>query len=95
MFKSNFRDYKQRSERNTSATVRSKWGNKECLDQMIKRRILEWLCHIAHMPDNRIPRKVLLDDCSNFVHRVVQGEDGRIYIIRQDLKDIGVDEGQW
>ena len=39
--------------------VRSSWGNEECIDQMIKRRRLEWLGHIAYMPDNRIPRKVL------------------------------------
>ena len=56
----------------------SRWGNEECIDQMIKRRRLEWLGHIACMPDVEFLEKFYLDGCSNFIHRVVQGEDGRI-----------------
>ena len=49
----------QWSKRITSATVRSRWRNEECIDQVITRRRLEWFGHNARMSDNRIPRKVL------------------------------------
>ena len=78
-------DKQQWSERITSATVRSRWGNEECIDQMIKRRRLEWLGHIACMPDNRIPRKVLFGWLQQ---PRPQGGPRRRWkdIIRQDLK---------
>ena len=61
---------------------------------MIKKRRLEWLKHIAHMPDNRIPKQVffgwLQQPCP-------QGGSKRRWkdIIRQNLKDSSVDEDQW
>ena len=81
-------------ERITSATVRRRWGNEECIDQMVKRRRLEWLGHIARMPDNRIPKKVFFGWLQQ---PRPQGGPRRRWkdIIRQDLKDIGIDEGQW
>ena len=61
---------------------------------LIKRRRLEWLSHIARMPDNRIPRKVLFGWLQQ---PRPQGGPRRRWkdIIRQDLKDINVNEGQW
>ena len=61
---------------------------------MVKRRRLEWLGHIARMPDNRIPKKVLFGWLQQ---PRPQGGPRRRWkdIIRQDLKDIGIDEGQW
>ena len=58
MFKNSFRDHRQQwHEKITSAMVRRRWGNKECIGQMIKRRRLKWLGHVTRMPDCRIPNK--------------------------------------
>ena len=68
----------QWSERITSATVRRRWGNEECIDQMIKRRRLDWLGHIARMPDDRIPKKMLFGWLQQPRPQGGQGEDGRM-----------------
>ena len=61
---------------------------------MIKRRRLEWLGNIAHMPDNKIPRKVFFGWLQQPCPR---GGPMRRWkdIIGQDLKNIGVDEDHW
>ena len=67
----------------------------EMKNVLIKRRKrLEWLGHIACMPDNRIPRKVLFGWLQQ---PSPQGGPRRRWkgIIRQDLKDIDADKGQW
>jgi len=69
-------------------------GNEELIDHKVKRRRLEWLGHIAHMPDHRIPKQVFF----GFLKQPhPQGGPKRRWkdVIRKDLKDLGVDEDKW
>ena len=43
----------------TSESVREKWGDPETVTSKVIRRRHEWLGHLARMPDNRIPKKIL------------------------------------
>ena len=39
--------------------VRRRWGDEETASEKVKRKRLEWLGHLARMPDHRIPNSTL------------------------------------
>ena len=41
------------------AEVRRRWGDEETAEEKVKKRRLEWLGHLARMPDCRIPKSAL------------------------------------
>ena len=43
----------------TSVEIRRKWGDPETATLKVKKRRLEWLGHVARMPDHRIPKVCL------------------------------------
>ena len=46
----------QWSERMTMMEVRKRWGDMELTTDRIRMRRLEWLGHLARMPDDRLPK---------------------------------------
>ena len=57
----------QWEERITSAEVRRKSGEEETVAEMVMRRGLEWLGHVARMPDHKIPKSVLFGWLSHLI----------------------------
>ena len=49
----------QWEERIRMAEVRRRWGDEETVADMVMQRRLEWLGHVARMPDHRIPKSIL------------------------------------
>ena len=49
----------QWAERITMIEVRRRWGDTETAAEKTQRRRLEWLGHLARMPDHRIPKSTL------------------------------------
>ncbi len=49
----------QWEQRISSAQVRERWGDTETLTAKIASRRLQWLGHLARMPDNRLPKMCL------------------------------------
>ena len=49
----------QRIEHIRSVQVASKFGMEESLEDLIVKRRLRWLGHVARMEDHRIPKKTL------------------------------------
>ncbi|XP_062507166.1 uncharacterized protein LOC134183599 [Corticium candelabrum] len=41
--------------------VRRRWGDEETASEKVKRKRLEWLGHLARMPDHRIPNSTLFE----------------------------------
>ena len=41
------------------AEVRKRWGGVETTAEKVQKRRLEWLGHVARMPDHRIPKSIL------------------------------------
>ena len=58
---------KQWEERITSAKVRRRWGEEETVAEIVMRCRLEWLGHVARMPDQRIPKSVLFESPETLV----------------------------
>ena len=50
---------RQWEERISSASVREKWGDLEVMEVRLMRRCLEWLGHLARMPNHRLPKMCL------------------------------------
>ena len=44
----------------TSREIRNRWGDSETIAMKVMRRRLEWLGHVARMPDHCIPKQLLL-----------------------------------
>ena len=84
----------QWDERISSTEVRRRWGNEETVEEKIRRRRLEWLGHVARMPDNRIPKSALFGWLPQ--PRPPGGPRRRWKdVIRRDLKNIKVAEDVW
>ena len=49
----------QWSERITMAEVRRIWGDEETVSEKVQKRRLEWLGHLARMPDHSLPKVML------------------------------------
>ena len=45
----------------TSAQLWSRFGDEKRVAEKVRSRQLEWLGHVARMPDNRMPKRLLLD----------------------------------
>jgi len=41
------------------AEMRQRWGDEETAAEKVRMRTLQWLGHLARMPDHRIPRSAL------------------------------------
>ena len=62
--------------------------------EMVMRRRLEWLGHVAHMPEHRIPKSVLFGWLS---HPRPQGGPHRRWrdVVMKDLKEVKIGEEEW
>ncbi len=63
----------------------------EVEEEMRRRRRLEWLGHVASMPDHRIPKSMLFGWLS---HPRPQGGPRRRWrdVVRKDFKEVNVSE---
>ena len=84
----------QWSERITSLEIRQRWGDPETAEMKVMKRRLEWLGHLARMPDHRIPKICLFSWLSQPRPRGGPRLRWRD-VIRKDLKVIGVSEDKW
>ena len=84
----------QKDERITSAEVRRRWGEEQTVAEVVMGRRLEWLGHVARMPDHRIPKSVLFGWLS---HPRPQGGPRRRWrdVVKKDLKEVKVSDEEW
>ena len=80
----------QWSEHITTSDVRRRWGDEETAAEKVRKRRLEWLGHVARMPDDRIPKTTLFSWLPQACPRCGPRRRWRD-VIRRDLKDIGVE----
>lgn len=81
----------QWSKHITMAEVRKRWGDEETATEKVRKRRLEWLGHLARMPDHRVPKSTFFSWLPQ--SRPICGPRRRWRdVIRKDLKDIGVAE---
>ena len=84
----------QWEQRITSESVCKKWGDPELITSMVTRRRLEWLGHMARMPDCCISKKILFGWLPKT--RPAGGPHKRwCNHIRRYLKLVGVPESDW
>lgn len=76
------------------AEVRKRWGDEELAVEKVKKRRLEWLGHLARMPNHRIPKAVLFSWLPQRRPKCGPRKRWRDQI-RKDLKNIGVEEEVW
>ena len=74
--------------------VRRRWGDTETVAEKTQRRRLEWLGHLARMPDHRIPKSTLFGWLPQPRPRCGTRKRWRD-VIRKDLKDIEMNENTW
>ena len=84
----------QWAERITMTEVRRSWGDTETAAEKTQRRRLEWLGHLARMPDHRIPKSTLFGWLPQPRPRCGTRKRWRD-VIRRDIKDIGMNESKW
>ena len=84
----------QWAKRITCSEIRRKWGDCETASDKITKRRLQWLGHLARMQDTRIPKATFFGWLCQ--PRPRSGPKRRWKdVIRRELKDINLDEGQW
>ena len=78
----------------TSQSIRRQWGDIETMSEKVTKRRLEWLGHLARMPDNRTPKVSLF---SWLPEPRPQGGPPKRWrdVIRSDLKDMQIPEDTW
>lgn len=78
----------------TSYGIRRRWGDLDTATQKITKRRLEWLGHVARMPDYRIPKATLF---GWLAHPRPRGGPRKRWrdVIRKDLKEMDVSEEGW
>ena len=80
---------KQWEQRISSASVREQWGDVETIEIKLVRRRLEWLGHLARMPDDRLPKKCLFGWLPQT--RPCGGPRRRWRdVVKKDLKTVGL-----
>ena len=84
----------QWSERITMMEIRRRWGDTELATDKIRVKRLEWLGHLARMPDERLPKSVLFGWLPEPRPRCGPRKRWRD-VLRQDLKFIDVAETDW
>ncbi len=84
----------QWEERISKVEVRKRWGDLETVRDMVIRKRLEWLGHVARMPDHRIPKSMLFGWLSQ---SRPQGGSRRRWrdVVRRNLKEVNISEKEW
>ena len=67
------------------AEVRRRWGDEETVGEKIQKRRMEWLGHLARMPDYRLPKVMLFSLLPQPRPRCGPRKRWR-YVVRKDLK---------
>ena len=78
----------------SSGTVRALWGNMETISTKHRKRRLEWLGHLAQMPNHHIPRICLfawLPQARPFHGPKKRWRD----MLKDDLTSLGISDGCW
>ena len=84
----------QRRERITTIEVRRRIGLHDSLEDIIMKRRLRWLGHVARMSESRIPKQLLFGWLPQ--PRPAHGPRKRWRDrVRQDLKCFNIDESRW
>ena len=76
------------------AEVRKRWGDEETAAEKVKRRRLEWLGHLARMPEHRLPKSALFGWMPQPRPRCGPRKRWRD-VVRRDFADIDVEESEW
>ena len=84
----------QWSERITMAEVRRRWGDGETVGEKIQKRRMEWLGHLARMPDYRLPKVMLFSWLPQPRPRCGPWKRWRD-VVRKGLRDVEVGEHKW
>ena len=84
----------QWSEHITMAEVRRRWGDEETVGEKIQKRRMEWLGHLARMPDHRLPKVMLFSWLPQPRPRCGPRKRWRD-VVRKDLRDVEVGEHEW
>jgi len=84
----------QWSEHITIEEIRRKWGDEELMAEKVKKRRLEWLGHLARMPDHRLPKCMLFGWLLQSRPRCGPRKRWRD-VVHRELKDVGVAEENW
>ena len=84
----------QCSERITKAEVRRRWGDEETVSEKVQKRRLEWLGHLARMPDHRLPKVMLFSWLPQPRPRCGPRKRWRD-VVRKDLRNVEVGEHEW
>ena len=69
------------------AEVRRRWGDEKTVSEKVKRKRLEWLGHLARMPDRRIPKSTLFG-CLPQPSPICDPKKRWRDMTRRDFKDI-------
>ena len=84
----------QWEQRITSQEIRQRWGDTATVTQKVAARRLEWLGHLARMPEHRLPQKCLFGWLPQPRPRGGPRKRWRD-VIKADLQEIKVPEAQW
>ena len=87
-------NHQQWIQRISTRQVLSQWGDTEPVSVKITRRRLEWLGHLARMPEHRLPKSALFGWLPQPRPRCGPRRRWRD-VIRSDLKLLGVAEHEW
>ena len=84
----------QWTQRLTHRCIRQRWGDNETATEIITKRRLEWLGHLARMQSQRIPKITLF---SWLPQRRPQGGPRKRWkdVIRKDLSEMEIKEEEW
>lgn len=74
--------------------VRRRWGDEELVAEKVRKRRLEWLGHVARMPDDRLPKTMLFGWLPQPRPRCGPRKRWRD-VVRKDLKEVGLEENEW
>ena len=81
-------------ETHTMAEVRRRWGDEETVGEKIQKRRMEWLGHLARMPDYRLPKVMLFSWLPQPRPKYKPRKRWRD-VVRKDLRDVEVGEHEW
>ena len=81
----------QWSQRITMAEVRRRWGEEETVGKKIQKRRMEWLGHLARMPDHSLPKVMLFSWLPQPRPRCGSRKRWK-GVVRKDIRDVKVGE---